>query len=180
MAQILIVDDEPGVLNALRRMCLNPLIAPTIADAHVTTFTSPRQAIEYMRDQPVDLVISDYRMPEMDGASFLTRAKELQPDNARMILSAYTDMEGIVRAINDAGIFRFVSKPWSDVDLRVSIVQALEHRALLLENRRLANELRVQRGIISRQQAEFDRLEAESPGITRVRWTEDGGVLLDD
>jgi response regulator RpfG family c-di-GMP phosphodiesterase len=180
MAKILIVDDESGVLNALRRMCLNPMIAPMIADPHVTAFSSPLQAIDYLRDHPVDLVISDYRMPEMDGASFLTAVKELQPDSARMILSAYSDMDGIVRAINDAGIFRFVSKPWSDVDLRVSIVQVLEHRALLLENRQLANEVRMQRGVISRQQAELERLEAESPGITRVRWTEDGGVLLED
>ena len=129
---------------------------------------------------PIDLVISDYRMPEMDGASFLTQVKEVQPDSARMILSACTDMQGIVRAINDAGIFRFVSKPWSDADLKVSILQVLAHRDLLLENRRLANELRLKRGVISRQQLELERLEAESPGITRVRWTEDGGVLLED
>jgi DNA-binding NtrC family response regulator len=180
MAKILIVDDEAGVVNALRRMCLNPMITPTIPDVQVTAFTSPLQAIDYVRDHAVDLVISDYRMPEMDGASFLTRVKELQPDTARMILSAYTDMEGIVRAINDAGIFRFVSKPWADADLRVAIVQVLEHRDLLLENRRLANEVRAQRGIISRQQAELERLEAETPGITRVRWSEDGGVLLED
>ena len=89
-------------------------------------------------------------------------------------------MQGIVRAINDAGIFRFVSKPWSDADLKVSILQVLAHRDLLLENRRLANELRLKRGVISRQQLELERLEAESPGITRVRWTEDGGVLLED
>jgi len=180
MARILIVDDEQGVLNALRRMCLNSMITPAVPDPHVTTFTSPLQALGYVRDHPVDLVISDYRMPEMDGTTFLTRLKQLQPDTARMILSAYTDMDGIVRAINDAGIFRFVSKPWSDVDLRVSIVQVLEHRALLLENRKLANEVRVQRGIISRQQADLEKLEAESPGITRVRWSEDGGVLLED
>ena len=161
-------------------MCVNPMITPTIPDPQVTTFGSPVQAIDHVRHYPVDLVISDYRMPEMDGASFLVRVRDLQPDSARMILSAYTDMDGIVRAINDVGIFRFVSKPWSDVDLRVSIVQALEHRSLLLENRQLANEVRVQRGLISRQQAELERLEAESPGITRVRWTEDGGVLLDD
>ena len=180
MAKLLIVDDEPNVVSALRRMCLNPMMTPAIPDAQVTTFTSPSQALKHVRDHTVDLVISDYRMPEMDGATFLTRVKELQPDTARMILSAYTDMEGIVRAINDAGIFRFVSKPWSDADLRFSIVQVLQHRELLLENQQLANEVRVQRGIISRQQAELERLEAESPGITRVRWSEDGGVLLED
>ncbi len=179
MANLLIVDDEPNVLNALRRMCLNRAAMPAIPDPHVTTFTSPTLALEYVRDHPIDLVISDYRMPGMDGASFLTQVKKLQPDSARMILSACTDMEGIVRAINDADIFRFVAKPWSDADLRISIVQVLSHRQLLLENRLLANEVRVQRGVISKQQLELERLEAESPGITRVRWTEDGGVRLE-
>ena len=92
MARILIVDDEQGVLNALRRMCLNSMITPPIPDPHVTTFTSPLQALGHLRDHPVDLAISDYRMPEMDGTTFLTRVKKLRPDTARMILSAYTDM----------------------------------------------------------------------------------------
>jgi len=111
---------------------------------------------------------------------FLTRVKELQPDAARIILSACTDMDGIIRAINHAGIFRFVSKPWSDHDLKAAIIDVLAHRNLLLENRRLADEVRSQRGVISRQQLELERLEMESPGITQVRWSEDGGVLLQD
>jgi response regulator RpfG family c-di-GMP phosphodiesterase len=89
-------------------------------------------------------------------------------------------MEGIVRAINDAGIFRFVSKPWSDDDLKMTIMDVLAHRNLMLENQLLADEVRRQRGLISKQQLELERLELESPGITRVRWTEDGGVLLED
>jgi response regulator RpfG family c-di-GMP phosphodiesterase len=169
MAKLLIVDDEPTVVSALRRECLNPMLMPAIPDVQVTTCISPLQALKHVRDHRVDLVISDYRMPEMDGATFLTRVKELQRDAARMILSAYTDMASIVRVINDAGIFCFVSKPWCDADLRFSIVQVLRHRELLLENRQLANEVRVQRGIISRQLAELERLEAESPAVTRVR-----------
>ncbi len=179
MANLLIVDDEPNVLNALRRMCMNRAATPAIPDPHVVMFTSPHDALDHLRAHSVDVVISDYRMPEMDGATFLTMAKRLQPDAARMVLSAFTDLEGIVRAINDAGIFRFVAKPWTDNDLRASIVQMLEHRHLLLENRRLADEVRKQHGIISRQQVELERLEAETPGITRVRWSEDGGVLLE-
>ena len=178
MASLLIVDDEPNVLNALRRMCQNSAVLPAIPDPSVTTFTSPLHAIDYIRDHRVDLVISDYRMPEMDGATFLTRVKELQPDAARIILSACADLDGITRAVNEAGILRFASKPWSDHDLKAAIVDALVHRELALENRRLANEVRWQRGVISRQQLELDRLEQESPGITRVKWTDDGGVML--
>ncbi|HEY7943778.1 MAG TPA: response regulator [Casimicrobiaceae bacterium] len=180
MANLLIVDDEVHVLNALRRMFLNATAPPALPDLHLTTFTAPIEALEHVINHQVDLVISDYRMPVMDGVSFLTRVKELQPDTARIILSACTDMEGIVRAINEAGIFRFVSKPWSDPDFKTLVSQVLAHRELLVENRRLADEVRCQRGVISRQQLELARLESESPGITRVRWTEDGGVLLEE
>ena len=178
MASLLIVDDEPNVLNALRRMCLNRTMLPAIPDPSVTAFTSPLEAIDYLRDHPVDLVISDYRMPDMDGATLLTRVKALRPDTARIILSACADLDGIARAINDAGIFRFVSKPWSDPELKAAIVDVLAFRSLQVENRRLANEVRQQRLAISRQQLELDRLERGSPGHTRVEWTEDGGVLV--
>ena len=180
MAQLLIVDDEPNVLNALRRMCMNRSATPAIPEPHVATFTSPLDAVAYVRSHPVDVVISDYRMPEMDGATLLTMVKKTQPDAARMILSACTDMDGIIRAINDAGIFRFVAKPWADTELRAAIIQVLEHRHLTIENRRLADEVRRQHGVISRQQMELQRLEAETPGITRVHWSDDGGVLLEE
>jgi two-component system, probable response regulator PhcQ len=179
MVKLLIVDDEPNVLNALRRMCLNRDQAPAIPGPDVTTFTSPVEALAYLRDHPVDLVISDFRMPEMDGASFLTKARALQPHAARIIISAYADIDGIMRAINDAGIFQFVSKPWSDHELKTAIVHVLGYRALQIENQQLADEVRRQRGLISKQQQELDRLELESPGITRVRWSEDGGVMLE-
>jgi response regulator RpfG family c-di-GMP phosphodiesterase len=180
MSSLLIVDDEPNVLSALRRLCLNGAILPAIPNVSITTYTSPVEALKFVGERPVDLVISDYRMPEMDGATFLSCVKERQPDAARIIMSACSDIDGIVRAINHAGIFRFISKPWSDPDLKAAIIEVLAHRDLLLENRRLADELRAQRTVITRQQLELERLERESPGITKVRWTEDGGVLLEE
>jgi response regulator RpfG family c-di-GMP phosphodiesterase len=169
MAKLVIVDDEPNVLNALRRMCLNHDAVPAIPNPQVMSFTSPVQALAYLRDHPVDLVISDYRMPEMDGAVFLTQAHSLQPNSARIIISAYADIAAIMRGINGAGIFQFVSKPWYDHELKTAIVRVLAHRALLVENQKLADEVRRQRGVISEHQAEFERLEHESPGITAVR-----------
>lgn len=181
MTIMLIVDDEPNVLRALERMCMNPMGEPALPDdLQVLSFCEPGQALVYLRDGHADLVISDFRMPVMDGATFLTHVKELRPDTARVILSACTDMPGIVRAINDAGIFRFVAKPWSDTELRTTIISVLAYRAMQLENNRLADELRAHRSLATRQRKELERLEAECPGITRVRWTEDGGVLLED
>lgn len=181
MTVIVIVDDEPNVVRSLERMCMNPMGTPALPDdLRVHTFTAPGEALQYLRAHPADLVMSDFRMPGMDGATFLTHVKELQPDSARIILSACTDMPGIIRAINDAGIFRFVAKPWSETDLRATIISVLDHRSMQLENRRLADELRAQKSVVFRQQRELDRLEAECPGITKVRWTEDGGVMLED
>lgn len=178
MSTLMIVDDEPNVLSALRRLCQNNVSLPAIADPSVVTFTSPIEALAYLDDHRVDLVISDYRMPDMDGSTFLARVRERQADAARIIMSACSDIDGIVRAINQAGVFRFVSKPWSDPDLKTAINEVLAHRALTLENRRLADEVRAQRNVITRQQLELERLERESPGITNVHWSEDGGVLL--
>jgi DNA-binding NtrC family response regulator len=181
MTHVVIVDDEPNVLRALQRMCLNPLGAPALpADLKVSTFAVPAQALEYLATHAVDLVISDYRMPLMDGATFLTRVKKLQPDAVGIILSANTDMDGITRALNQAGIFRFVAKPWNDTELRATIANVLAERRLFLENRQLADEARAQTDKNSRQAEELARLEAETPGITRVRWTDDGGVLLEE
>lgn len=181
MTTIVIVDDEPNVLRALERMFRNPMGEPALPDdLEIVPFTEPAEALAFLRCHPADLVLSDFRMPVMDGATFLTRVRELRPDAARVILSACTDMAGIVRAVNDAGILRFVAKPWTDTDLRATLVSVLDHRAVLLENRRLADELRAQTILALRQQRELARLEAETPGITRVRWTEDGGVLLEE
>ena len=179
MTALLILDDEPHVLSALRRMLMNQSTMPAVPEPHVVTFTSPHDAIEFVRSHPVDIVISDYRMPEMDGATFLAMVRKVNPDAARIMLSAFTDLDGIVRAINDAGIFRFVAKPWTDTDLRASIIQVLQHRHLVLENRLLADQVRAQNSVISRQQLELARLEAETPGITHVLWSDDGGVMLE-
>jgi len=179
MYRFLLVDDEINVSRALRRLLLNKAIVPQLPEFTVIMQDSPEQALSWVVDNRVDVVISDYRMPVMDGVTFLTRIRELQPDTARLLLSANADMEGVTRAINDVGIFRFLSKPWNDNQLKGAVADALKSQALLLENRRLADEVRLQRGVISRHEIELKRLEETSPGITRVRWSEDGGVLLE-
>ena len=158
MAKLVIVDDEPNVLCALRRICLNHDVPPAISNPQLMSFTSPVKALEYLQDHPVDLIISDFRMPEMDGATFLTEARKLQANSARIIIGAHADIEVIMRTINVAGIFQFVSKPWSERELKGAIVQVLAHRALQVETQQLASEVRRQRDIISEQQAELERL----------------------
>ncbi len=179
MPSIMLVDDEANVLRALRRVLSqgSPLRLPL---DDIELFESPAQALERLHNRAFDLILSDYRMPKMDGIAFLSASRQIQPDAARLILSAHADLRGLVGAINEAGITRFIMKPWDDLDLCVAIAEALEQRSLVLENRRLADEVRLARGVISRQELELRRLEEESPGITKVNWGPDGSVLLND
>ena len=181
MSRIMIVDDEDAILKALRRVLrLAPCTCGNRSfSLEVSAFNSPQAALENARHESYDLFISDYRMPIMDGIEFLKAAKALQPDAARLILSGYADLNALLRAVNEVGIERFIAKPWNDYELMSAIGQALAHRELLLENRQLANLVRLEMGDTTPEQLEAERLEAIEPGITEVNWGADGSVLLD-
>jgi two-component system probable response regulator PhcQ len=181
MHRILLVDDESGVLNALQRLLrLTPIVVRG-AEWHprVDVFTSPAAALKSAAECAYDLVVSDFRMPEMDGVAVLRRMRELQPDCARVILSGYTDLNGLIGAINEARIDRFIAKPWNDFEFVSTLTQVLEIRALRMENESLADQVRVDRGEISPAELELKRLERQEPGITQVQWGPDGSVVID-
>lgn len=181
MARILIVDDEDNILKALRRLlAITPCSAGgKVFPLTVETYSEPAQALERAFETPYDLVLSDYRMPGMDGVAFLKEFRELQPNAARLILSGYADLNGLIAAINDAGILRFIAKPWNDYDLVTTIAQALAFQELQNETQKIADEARLQKGRLTPEDYERKRLEALEPGITRVHWGPDGSVMLD-
>ena len=181
MHRILLVDDESGVLNALQRLLrLTPIVVRGVEwHPRVDVFTSPVEALRSAAECAYDLVVSDFRMPEMDGVAVLRRMRELQPDCARVILSGYTDLNGLIGAINDARIDRFIAKPWNDFEFVSTLTQVLEIRALRMENESLADQVRVDRGEISAAELELKRLEQQEPGITQVQWGPDGSVIID-
>ena len=182
MTRILIVDDEEPILKALKRLIALTYtsVVETGVRPQVDVFTSPQEALEKARFTAYDLVLSDYRMPAMNGVQFLKAFRAMQPDAARLILSGYADLNGLIGAINDAGISRFISKPWNDYELISAIGQALALRELTLENQQLADQMRHAQGHLSAEDIERKRLEAAEPGITQVNWGPDGSVLLDD
>ena len=181
MYRIVLVDDEANVLAALRRVLTAiPIDELDGERPEIELYTSAEEALRRIRTMPVDMVMSDYRMPEMSGVDFLAQVIEAQPDVARLILSAYADLNAVMSAINKVQVFRFINKPWHDVELKSAVVQALATRALIVENRRLADIVRKQHGRLSRHEAELRRLEAESPGITQLKFAPDGGIMLDD
>ncbi len=122
---ILLVDDEEMVVTSIKSF----LTLET--DYKVVTFTSPKEALEHIREHKVDLVISDYLMPDMDGIEFLANVKELQPEATRVLLTGYADKENAIKAINDVGLYQYIEKPWENDDLRLIIRNGLEKRVLL-------------------------------------------------
>ena len=182
MTRILIVDDEASILHALRRvLTLTPCTISNVARRlSVDCFVDPKEAIKKATSTAYALVISDYRMPVMNGVQFLKEFRAIQPDTPRVILSGYADLNGLINAINEAGISRFISKPWNDYELVSTVGQLLTLSELTRENERLADQVRLAAGAISAEELERKRLEAEEPGITHVNWGPDGSVLLDD
>lgn len=179
MPRLMLVDDEVNILSSLRR-ALNAMPEGTFdGPLVVETFQNPLDALARASEQAFDLVVSDYRMPELDGVTFLEQLRVLQPNIARLILSGYADLKALVAAINRAEIFRFIAKPWDDQDLALAIRQSLEHRALVIENARLADLVRVQQGTLSRNEMALRRLEEQYPGITQVQRHADGSIDLD-
>ena len=129
-ATLLLVDDEPGILSSLRR-----LLRPQGYTLH--TAESAAAGLEILEREGVDLVISDMRMPEMDGARFLEQVRLRWPQTLRILLTGYADVASTIDAINRGEIYRYVAKPWDDDDLLLIVRDALEHRRLANDNARL-------------------------------------------
>jgi len=181
MPRILLIDDESSVLNALLRLLrITPIVVRGVEwRPRIDVFTSPVEALKAAAEFPYDLAVSDFRMPELDGVAVLRRMRDLQPDCARVILSGYTDLNGLIGAINEARIDRFIAKPWNDFEFISTLAQVLEIRALRMENEALADQFRCERGDISRVELETKRLEQQEPGITHVQWGPDGSIVID-
>lgn len=177
--RLLLVDDEPNILNSLRRSIQTMPPALFGGRPQVEVFDDPLKALARASEQAFDLVISDYRMPGIDGVEFLSRLIKLQPSIARLILSGYADMQAVVAAVNRTQICRFISKPWDDQALGSAIGQALENRRLQVENKRLADLLRVQQGELSASRVALQRMEQLYPGLTQVKRDADGAIELD-
>jgi DNA-binding NtrC family response regulator len=170
MRRVMLLDDEALVLRALQRT-MRPLLQD--AGVQIETFTDPETALLRCAEVPFDLVMSDYRMPGLNGADFLQMVKGIQPDAVRIVLSASTDFEEVSNAINRAEVYRYVAKPWDAQELKAVLLAAFE---------RYDQACAVRRQLApgpSPHEAELNRLEAEEPGITNVRRDPDGSVYLE-
>ena len=114
---ILLVDDEPNILKSLSRLLRREGYT-------ILTATSPATGFELLAKHHVQVVISDQRMPDMSGAEFLSRVRQLYPHTVRLVLTGYTDLESVTGAINRGAVYKFLTKPWDDDQLRDQIREA--------------------------------------------------------
>ena len=146
---IVLVDDEEMVLTSLNSF----LMLET--EYNVKTFLSAGEALEYIRGNEVNLVISDYLMPEMDGISFLGQVRDIKPEIPRIILTGYADKENAIKAINEVGLYQYIEKPWDNDDLHLIIRNGIEKQQLMKDLESKLSEINKAYGDLQRIQQEI-------------------------
>ncbi len=152
---ILCVDDEINVLRSLKRLLRNE-------DYHLITANSGEEGLAVLAEEEVSVVLSDQRMPGMTGTEFLSIVKEKYPESVRVVLSGYADAATILDSINKGAIYRFLTKPWSDDELRITVRQCLQQYELLQENRNLTHEIKLQNVELNRLNQQLEDLVGKS------------------
>ena len=134
--KIMVVDDEPANLRILERLFRHDYV--------VVTAESAAQALTLLEQHDVALLISDQRMPETTGIELMKRTVALRPKMVKILLTGYTDVEALIESINCGLVYQYLTKPWNNDDLRLTVKRALDHyesskaRHLLgMENQRL-------------------------------------------
>jgi two-component system, NtrC family, response regulator HupR/HoxA len=165
-ATVLVVDDEPRVLDALE--------AILAADFRVLRASSGEAALEVLTHEDVAVIVTDYRMPGMTGVELLQRSHDVAPEALRIVLTAYTDVDSLMEAINTGRIYHFVPKPWEPAELLVVVRRAAERHRLGRENTRLRDELQLAYNALHREAAavrerplSFERLIGAETGLKR-------------
>ena len=167
---LLLVDDEPNILASLKRLLRRDAY-------HILTANSGQEGLDVLASHAVDVIVSDQRMPGMLGADFLRKAKLLCPQTIRIMLSGYTELQAVTDAVNEGAIFKFLTKPWEDHQLREHIAEAFRLKGIDDDNVRLNAQLRdanqalaaanaAMQALVSQQQHQISRDEV-SLGIAR-------------
>ena len=156
MPTIMVVDDELSILKSIERLFIDD-------DSYeIVTTISPKQGLDILakRKGQFDLVISDERMPEMSGSEFLALVREKQPTVMRILLTGYADQAATIRAINEAQVFRYVSKPWNSTELLAIVRDAIEIKTLKDRNEILGLKVLGQKNELEKMNAELEKTVA--------------------
>ncbi len=182
--KIVVVDDDKLMTSALSIQ----LKVRGFSDAHF--FNKPQEALEFLKENTPDLVISDFLMPEMNGLEFLSEVKKLYPDVSRIILTGYADKENAIRAINEVGLYRYIEKPWNDNDdFIITIKNGIERSYLLAQLRQKISELEDAKkelekyshkleDLVEERTADLKQANAKLSGI--INYCADGIAILNE
>jgi DNA-binding NtrC family response regulator len=162
---ILIVDDEEMILKSICRVLRKE-------DYRILTATDGEKGLAMLKDHDVHLVISDQRMPGMNGIDFLKRIKREYPQILTIMLTGNAEIEIAMNAINEAGVYKFILKPWDDNNLRVTVRRAIETLELIWERDSLLEEVKTRDAILQ-------GLEKQHPGISKVERDANGYIIID-
>jgi DNA-binding NtrC family response regulator len=132
---VLLVDDEDMVITSIRAF----LQLETEYEIH--GYTNPQEATRHLEMNPVDVIVSDYLMPKMNGIQLLAKAKEFQPEAARVLLTGHADKQSAIQAINQVGLYQYLEKPWDNSQLLLVINGAIERTQLLRQLKEKVSEL---------------------------------------
>jgi DNA-binding NtrC family response regulator len=151
---VLCVDDEQNILNALKRLLRKE-------NFRLLTANSGQAGLDILAENEVHVVISDQRMPGMNGTEFLKQVKETYPTILRIILTGYTDVDTITESINEGHIYKFFLKPWNDQNLKLEIRQALEQQDLVQANKLLNDRLHQQNEALKKMNENLEAIVLE-------------------
>lgn len=181
--KIVVVDDDKIVTSAFATL----LKVEGFSDAHF--FNNPKDALEFIKENTPDLVISDFLMPEMNGLEFLSKVNKIYPEVSKILLTGYADKENAIRAINEIGLYRYIEKPWNNDDLIINIKNGIERSYLLAQLREKITELQKAQKelkkyshnlekLVEERTADLKESNAKLSGI--VNYCADGIFILDE
>lgn len=164
---ILVVDDETNILNTMTRLLSGE-------NLEVFTAENAHKGLEKLKASAgVDLVISDNRLPDIAGVDFLVKVKQLYPDTIRILITGYPDLDSAISAINKDQVYRYISKPWDNEELKLIVTQALEYYDVLRDNRALLK--------IAKQQAEWlNMLKEKYPQLSKNDFDASSIYIIDE
>ena len=156
---VLVVDDEPQILDSLRDLLSENFEVVSSAD--------PLNALEILRHAEFAVILADQRMPGLTGDQFLVRAQDLS-DATRILVTGYTDIEALIRAVNDGQIHTYVPKPWQPAQLRVTVLKAADHCRETVRRKQAAKRLTEQQAALAQSEASrsANRPSCSSPFLT--------------
>ncbi len=179
---ILVVDDEENIRSALRRILRR--------DYQLSFAESGAQALEILKTERPDVILSDYLMPEMTGLELLKRCRLFYPEMSRVVLTGQAEMQVVIAAINEGAVFRFLTKPWEEDELLLTMHMAVEH-SLDLKAEQQKNAPQASQAKTAQSQAqelkvspksndEISQLEEQHPGLTQIKRTASGAIVIDE